>query len=206
MPLLIGMTAANLSAAVAPIAIVHGNTRFEAKTSGGVLRESFSVRNKSGWISIAAGAGKTQGALSVRSAGSAVLSGKLETLAREGDSVVEEIAGEGWRAKRTIEALRARNWIRISTVLTPARPLTLHSLSDSFEAELRPDWSFSPSVGGFNPDAQYKSPVILVQHETNAFAIVPDLLSLDRGSLKRCQHSLDLSGLRPEQLLRRFLQ
>jgi len=200
LPLLIGMTAANLSAAVAPIAIVHGNTRFEAKTSGGVLRESFSVRNKSGWISIAKGAGKTQGALSVRSAGSAVLPGKLETLARQGDSVVEEIVGDGWRAKRTIEALRARNWIHISTVLTPARPLTLHSLSDSFQSELRPDWSFSPSVGGFNPDGQYKSPLILVQAETNAFAVVPDLLSLDRASLKRCQHSLDLDASEKPQL------
>src|SRR3954447_4264901 len=89
LPLVIGMTAANLSAAVPPITIVHGNTRFEVKTADGVLRESFSVRNKSGWISLAIGIGKTQGALSLRSAGSAILPGKVETVARVGDSVVE---------------------------------------------------------------------------------------------------------------------
>ncbi len=200
MPLLVGLTAANLAAAVPPIAIVHGNTRFEAGTGDGLLRERLSVRNKSAWILLATSHGKTQGALSVRSAGSAILPGQLETLVREGDSVIEEIRGDGWRAKRTIEAFGDRDWIHISTVLTPDHPLTLHSLSDSFQAEVRPDWSFSPSVGGFNPDAQYKSPLVLLQEGTHAFAVVPDLLSLDRASLKRCQHSLDLDANEKPQL------
>src|SRR4051812_10640479 len=190
----IGSTAVNLSAAVAPVAIVHGNLRVQVKMTNGVLQETFSVRNKTGWAVLATSSGKTQGALSIRSAGSAVLPGRVESLAPQGESVLEEIAGDGWRATRTIEAFSDRDWIHISTVLTPARPLTLHSYSDNFQGELRPDWSFSPSVGGFNPDGQYKSPLVLVQAGTTAFAIVPDLLSLDRSSLKRCQHSLDLDA------------
>ena len=105
---------------------------------------------------------------------------------------MEELRGDHWTVNRRIEAFGDGNWIRISTVLVPSRPLTLHSFADTFQANLKPDWSFSPSVGGFNPDAKYKSPLILVQNGPVAFGIVPDLLSLDRASLKRCNHSLDL--------------
>jgi hypothetical protein len=38
------------------------------------------------------------------------------------------------------------------------------------------DWSFSPSVGGFNPDAQYKAPLLLVQTDSVALGIVPYIL------------------------------
>src|SRR3954451_4862602 len=116
----IGSTAVNLCAAVAPVVIVHRTVRVQVKTTDGVLRETFSVRNKSGWTALATSSGKTQGALSIRSGGSAILPGRVESLARRGESLVEEIAGDGWRATRTIEAFGDRNWIHISTVLTPA--------------------------------------------------------------------------------------
>ena len=197
---LIGVTTANLFASVSPISVVHGNLRLEAKTTGGVLHESFSARSKSGWIPVATSNGKTQGSLSIRAAGSVVLNGRVERISQQGGSVVEELAGDGWKAKRILEAFGDRNWIHVTTVLTPAGALTLHSYIDTFQAELRPDWSFSPSVGGFNPDGQYKSPLILVQGGSNAFAIVPDLLSLDRSSLKRCQHALDLDARKTAEL------
>ncbi len=197
---LIGMTGANALAAVTPVSIVYGNLRFDAKAVGGVLHESFSVRNASGWLPLATSNGKTQGALSLRSAGSAILTGRVEGISQQGGAVVEELAGDGWKATRTIEGFGDRNWIHVVTVLTPTRSLTLHSYTDTFQAGLRPDWSFSPSVGGFNPDGQYKSPVILVQEGSNAFAIVPDLLSLDRSSLKRCQHALDLNAIETPEL------
>ena len=188
------LLAVRLVAAVDAVSIVHGNVRFDAVVSQGTLEERLWVQKKSAWILVAAGAGKTQGALSVRSSGSAVLPGRIERISREGDRIVEEVVGDGWTAKRTIEASGDRDWLHISTVLTPASSLTLHSYSDSFRAEFSSEWSFSPSVGGFVPDAQYKSPLVLVESQTKAFGIVPDLLSLDRSSLKRCNHSLDLDA------------
>src|SRR4051794_13509774 len=161
--LLTGATAVNLFAAVAPVSIVHGNVRVEIKTAGGVLQENFSVRNKSGWTTLATSNGKSQGALSIRSVGSAILTGSIESVSRKGDSVVEEIAGDGWNIKKTIEGFGDRGWIHISTVLTTTRPFMLHSYTDMYQAELQPEWSFSPSVGGFNPDGQYKSPLIMAQ-------------------------------------------
>ena len=80
----------------------------------------------------------------------------------------------------------------MSTQLEPFGALKLHAFADEFRAAEKPDWSYSPSVGGFNPDAKYKSAVILTQAGTHAFAIVPDLDTLDRTVLRRCNHSLQL--------------
>src|SRR3982751_942012 len=197
---LIGTTTVNLAAAVAPVSVVHGKLRLEVEEVEGLLQESFSVRNGAGWKSIATSDGKTQGALSICSAGSATLGGAVENISLQGDRVVEEIAGDGWGAKRTIDASGDSNWVHISTVLAPTRALTLHSYADTFRAGLQPDWAFSPSVGGFNPDGQYKSPLILVQEGSNALAVVPDLLALNRSSLKRSQHSLELDASGKPQL------
>jgi hypothetical protein len=156
------------------------------------LREELWARNKSGWILIATGSGKTQGAISIQGGGDATVTGNVESISRDENDIVEQLRGDGWTATRKIEFFGDRGWIHIATTLTPDRPLTLHLFADGFQAHLKPDWSYSPSVGGMNPDAKYKAPLIMVQSGGIAFGIVPDLLSLDLASLKRCNHSLDL--------------
>jgi hypothetical protein len=76
--------------------------------------------------------------------------------------------------------------------LEPAGQTSLHQFVDRFKFSGRADWSYSPSVGGFNPDGQYKAPLILVQEGSRGFGIVPDLAALRREDLQRCQHALDL--------------
>jgi hypothetical protein len=188
----LGLTGASIFAAAGPVSVTHANVRFESSVVDGKLRESFWARKGTTWVLIAGSDGRTQGALSIRGAGDSILPGNVSSISQNGDAVAEEIRGDGWTVKRTLEGFGKSGWIRIVTVLTPERPLTLHSFADSFRTGLKPDWSFSPSVGGFNPDAKYKAALILVQSGPAAFGIVPDVLTLNRASLKRCNHSLDL--------------
>jgi hypothetical protein len=80
----------------------------------------------------------------------------------------------------------------IRTRLEPVGKVELRQFSEHFKFLRRPDWSFSPSVGGFNPDAQYKAPLILVQAGRVALGIVPEVTTLRREELIRCSHALDL--------------
>ncbi|MBV8829257.1 MAG: hypothetical protein JO108_08550 [Acidobacteriaceae bacterium] len=189
----VALAGTTLLAAESRVSVVHGDSRFEVAIDAGKVREFFWVHAKSGWMPAAVSAGKTQGSLSIRAAGDAVLPGDGEVTSHGDTGITETLHGEGWTATRTIQAFGERDWYRVVTVLSPSRPLTLHALVDRYEASWKPDWTFSPSVGGFNPDAKYKAPVILVQRGQVAFGIVPDLVTLNRASLQRCNHSLDIA-------------
>jgi len=78
-------------------------------------------------------------------------------------------------------------------VLTPGHPLTMHSFADTFQAVFKPAWSYSPSIGGYNPDAKYKAPLILVQSGSIAFGIVRICFHFNREVLQRCNHAMDLN-------------
>ena len=97
------------------------------------------------------------------------------------------------------------------TRFVPSGVAALKQAADHLKFSRRSDWSFSPSVGGFEPAAQCKAPLILVQNDRVAFGIVPDLVALDRKTLKRCSHALDLDvpggptlavGFMPAKLVR----
>jgi hypothetical protein len=98
----------------------------------------------------------------------------------------------GLRIIRKISFDGSDSWLRVTTRLEPSQSIELQSVADHLIFSPRPDYSYSPSVGGFNPDAQYKAPLILVQSKHRAFGIVPDVTTLDRNTLKRCHHALDL--------------
>ncbi|MCY2995966.1 MAG: exo-alpha-sialidase, partial [Planctomycetota bacterium] len=106
--------------------------------------------------------------------------------------LVEEFAVGEHRILRKLSLVGEGPWIRVVTRLEPSRQMSLHQLSDQLRFSHRAAWSYSPSVGGFNPDAQYKAPLILVQAGRVALGLVPDLAVLGREDLKRCNHALDL--------------
>ncbi len=86
-------------------------------------------------------------------------------------------------------------WLRVTTRLESSQTGELQSLADRFAFSQRAEWSYSPSVGGFNPDAQYKAPLILVQSKRLAFGIVPHVGVLNRDTLRLCHHALVANGI-----------
>jgi hypothetical protein len=173
--------------------LVQGGVKVEAAVANNKLVEHYWAKAESGWKEIAVSDGLTQGPLSLKGPGSANLAGQIKNLVADAHSLKEEIAGDGWTVHRTIRFVAGANWIRVSETLEPGSSLTLHSFTDAFRSAIHPTWSYSPSVGGFNPDGMYKAPLILVQADTLAFGVVPDLLSLDRDILKRCNHTIQLN-------------
>ena len=179
--------------AVAQMVVLDGaQVRIEADVVGGQLNERFLAKGESGWTEIARSHGATQGATSILGAGEAFQRGFSSTLSRTPTSLAEEFQGDNYALRRTLSLYGDGPWVKVTTQLAPSRPVYLHSFVDSFKASMQPDWTYSPSVGGFNPDAKYKAPLILVQSGPLAFAVVPDVLSLNRDILKRCNHTLDL--------------
>jgi hypothetical protein len=167
--------------------------RIEAKVVQGKLVEQYSVQHESKWTELAVSDGLTQGALSVKGPGGETLTGGVTKLAANGDELLEEIDGSRWTIHRIVRVINRKHWVHILETFQPTGPITLHSFTDVFHVGIDPTWAYSPSVGGFNPDGMYKAPLILVQRENLAFGIVPDLLALDRSTLKRCNHALDLN-------------
>jgi hypothetical protein len=105
-------------------------------------------------------------------------------------TLTAESDAEGTRVIRRITIDGA--YLRVTTRLEPSKPIRLRAFADQYHAAQAPDWSYSPSVGGFNPDAKYKSPLILCQTGRNAFGIIPELAALNRKALGMCPHALDL--------------
>ncbi len=176
------------------VPVVLGNelVRVEAWIAGARLHESYLARRNGQWVPVAADAdGGTAGASALDAADGSVVAGTGIRLALENGALVEEWAAGGRRALRTVSLCPEGPWLRVTTRLQPA-PGPVHAFADRFRFARQPDWSFAPSVGGFVPDAQYKAPLILVQSDRTAFGIVPDLAALDAGSLRRCNHALDL--------------
>jgi hypothetical protein len=192
---LIGAAACAAGAEPRPPVVLWGEkVAVEALEEGGGLRERYLALRDGGWIEIATGSeGATSGPVSLTAAGGKPIAGSLRGISLSEGELVEEIAVEGGRIVRRI-AIYGGPWIRVATWFEPSAPMSLLAFSDRLRFSHRPDWSFSPSVGGFNPDAQYKAPLILVQAGRAALGIVPDVAALGRDELKRCPHALDLDA------------
>jgi hypothetical protein len=176
-------------AAAAPAAVYEvGSSRIEATVTNGKLSEHLLVKQGASWLEVASDAG----AVSVRGPGGAVLPSTVENVSVGPDGLVEDFKGDGFRVRRTVRQFGQGPWFWVTTRLTPESPIQLHAFFDTLHASFRPEWSFSPSVGGFNPDGKYKAPLILVQSGYRAIGIVPDVLRLDAASLRRCNHTIDL--------------
>ncbi len=166
--------------------------RVEARSEGGRLEERYQSKVDNQWVTVATSFGESQGPVSVRGVAGEVLPGSVRGLAIERGALVESLFAGSYEITRTVRLTERRGWLRVETRLEPEDQTQLHSFADRFRFEGQPDWSYSPSVGGFNPDAQYKAPLILTQGNRRAFGIVPDVLTLNRELIRRCQHSLDL--------------
>ena len=165
----------------------------EAEVREGRLWERYLAIRHGVWIEVATGdRGQTLGPVSVVASDGKPVSGSLLGLSLAGGALIEEIAAGEHRIIRKLTIVGDGTWIRVVTRLEPSGRATLLELSDRLRFSLSPDWSYSPSVGGFNPDAQYKAPLILFQADRVAAGIVPDLTVLRREDLKRCSHALDL--------------
>ncbi len=175
-----------------PVTLSGAQIQVEARSANGHLEERYQARKNGTWITVASSEGESEGPVSVRGANGDVLAGTLRSVAIEQGVLVERLTVGPHEITRIIELMGEGAWVHVATRLKPHGRVELHSLADRFRFEGRPDWSYSPSVGGFNPDAQYKAPLILTQERQRAFGIVPDLAVLTRELIRRCPHSLDL--------------
>ena len=162
--------------------------RVQARPAAGRLEERYQARAGSDWVTIATSADP----VSVRAAGGEELPEVLRGISLEQDALVERLTAGPHEITHTVRLADRAGWLYVTTRLEPHGPVRLHSMADSFRFEGHPDWSYSPSVGGFNPDAKYKAPLILTQAGQRAFGIVPDVTVLTREVLHRCSHALDL--------------
>lgn len=166
--------------------------RVEVTVAGGALEERFLAQEGDRWAPVAVAAGdQTSGPTAVVLADGTVLRAQVERVSLRDGALIEEFGALGHRIVRRIE-LAGGPWLKVVTRLEPGPVLTVRSIADRFRFLADPDWCFSPSVGGFNPDAQYKAPLILVQAGGLACGLVPDLASLDLAQLRRSHHALDL--------------
>jgi hypothetical protein len=177
-----------------PLAVLRGEkVMVEAEARDGRLCERYLASRDGEWVEVATAApGGPMGPVFVIAAGGAPLPGTLRTVSLSGGALVEELAVGEHRIIRQLKIVDNGPWIRVVTRLEPSGRASLHQLADHLKFSHRADWSFSPSVGGFNLDAQYKAPLVLVQADRVALGIVPDLAVLGREELKRCNHVLDL--------------
>jgi hypothetical protein len=195
MRLLVALSAVLQFARSQPRASIEGPAiRVEAAVVAGKLHERFHAREGRAWIELAAAGGRTLGALSVADSAGFRKTGAVISLSAGRGTLVEELAIGTLRVRRTLSLTGRERWLRAATRLEGGLPVALHSFSDQVRTTIEPAWSYSPSVGGFNPEADYKAPLVLVQSGHRAFGIVPDLLVLTRDVLKRCNHALDLDA------------
>ena len=174
-----------------PVVLQGQRIRVRAQLAQGVLREKYLAQRGGQWIEVGSADGQSGGAVSLVDRDGKAMPAEPRGARLQDGELVEELAAGPHRITRRVRLVEGP-WARVSTRIEPAGPLELHAFFDRFRFAARPDWSYSPPVGGFNSDAQYKAPLILVQAERTALAIVPDLATLDRPSLSRCNHSLDL--------------
>ena len=192
LPLCLTLIKATVSASAAPVSLSGPAIRVTVSIGPTGVTEQYWVKRGPAWVMIAKSDGRTAGPSTVGEF-AGVQQSRTQTVAKEGDAIVERFHGDGWSLNRTIRTDGSHGWLHVTSVLQPERPLTMHSFADTFQATFKPTWSYSPSVGGFNPDAKYKAPLILVQSGPIAFGIVPDLLALNREVLQRCNHAIDLN-------------
>jgi hypothetical protein len=184
--------AALLAQSSTAVGLSSGKVRVEVRIEQGRVEERYLARSGPVWVLIATAAGDSAGAISIRGSGGEVVPATPAGIAIEQGHLVEHFAAGGQAVTRIIAVDPREAWLRVATQLDPLGAPKLHTFADEFRFAEKPDWSYSPSVGGFNPDAKYKSAVILTQAGNHAFAIVPDLDTLDAAALKRCNHALQL--------------
>jgi len=176
----------------APLTLANSRIRLEVRAVSGRIEERYQARTGNDWVTIATSAGETKGPVSVRGASGETLEGVVDRIGLERGALVERISAGPLTITRTVRLTDRPDWLRVETRVEPASQTVLHSAVDRFQVAERPDWSYSPSIGGFNPDAQYKAPLILTQKGPHAFGIVPDVGVLTRELVQRCAHALDL--------------
>jgi hypothetical protein len=158
----------------------------------GGFRERFMAFRDGNWVDTADSDGRSIGALSMVPEDRKPLQGTVRDVSLVDGDLVETLDIGPHRVIRKLTILDDGSWIRIVTRIEPSSPIVLRQAIDQFKFLHKPNWSFSPSVGGYNPDAQYKAPLILVQADRTALGIVPDLSTLNPGDLQRCNHAIDL--------------
>lgn len=165
----------------------------EAAINDGRLQERYLAACNGAWVKVATTEpGQALGPVCVVTGEGTPLTGIARKVSLSGESMVEEFSAGEHCLVRKLTLLDGGSWVRVVTSLELAGRFSLRQLADRFRFTRQADWSFSPSVGGFNPDAQYKAPLILVQSDRTAFGIVPDVAFFGREELKRCPHALDL--------------
>src|ERR1017187_10488916 len=122
----------------------------EVRSVNGRLEVKYQGKAGTKWITIASGAGETEGTVSVHGADGAALVGTLRGVSIEQGALVERLSAGPHEITRTIKLTDRRDWVHVETRLDPHGRVELHSLADSFRFEGQPDWSYSPSIGGFN--------------------------------------------------------
>jgi len=166
--------------------------RVEVSVTAGRLLERYLARDGASWVEIAASAGRGAGPVTLQAPGGAVIPLSVTALSSGGNTLVEEFSAGPARIRRTLTLQDNGPWVHAVTRLEHSAPL--HAFADQFHTAIPPAWTFSPSVGGFNPDAFYKAPLILVQSERRAAGIVPNTNALSREILQRCNHAIDLDA------------
>ena len=178
-----------------PVVLSGSQVRVIAEVSEGRLRERYQAIRDGQWIEVAAtDPRQALGPVHLVAEGNAPLPTLVRQVTLSDGALVEELSAGSHTLRRRLTLLGDGPWIRVATRLEPSGRISLHQMSDRLEFPQPADWSFSPSVGGFNPDAQYKAPLILVQTGRAALGIVPDLALLDTAALRRCNHALDLDA------------
>jgi hypothetical protein len=199
------------SADNATVVLSGEKIRVEAVTTAGKLSERYLARADGQWVEVASSEGQSVGPVGFRTSVETATPGTAQKVTVVGDTLTEEFEIGGNKIERKVTLTKDGPWVRVTTRLEPNGNQELHAFTDRFRFTQRPDWTFSSSVGGFDPDAQYKAPLILVQHENLGFGIVPDVTVLDRETLQLCHHALDLDvpagpllsvGFMPAQFIR----
>lgn len=147
-----------------PIVLEGKQIRIEASIKDGRFQERYQACCEGSWINVATAVpGQTLGPVSVITSEGVSSPGEVRGLSLSNGALVEEFATVGHRIIRKLSCVDNSPWVRVVTRFEPTGQIALRQLADRFRFVHQPDWSFSPSVGGFNPDAQYKAPLILVQ-------------------------------------------
>jgi hypothetical protein len=176
-----------------PVILRGEQVAVEAECREGRLRERYLAIRDGAWVEVATGdQGLSIGPVSVVGANGTSLPGTVRNIGLSAGALVEELTVGQHRVIRTLTITDDGLWIHVVTRFEPGNQVALYRFFDQFKFSHPSDWSFSPSVGGFDPDAQYKAPLILVQAARVALGIVPDLAALHRDELQRCNHALDL--------------
>ena len=186
MLLFFGTALCAIPAGAQPPVVLRGEkVAVEAEYREGRLRERYLAIHGGAWIEVATGEGRSIGPVSVVVDGGKSLPGAVRNISLAEGALVEELTAGQYHLIRKLTIIGDGSWIRVVTRFEPSSRVALHQLFDQFKFPHRPDWSFSPSVGGFDPDAQYKAPLILAQADHTALGIVPDLAVPRREELKR---------------------